>query len=245
MSRVAIVTGGAGGIGLELVRVLAQKFTVVSFDIAANSADAANATSDVHPSVKVDVTDSAKVVQAVNDVVQQHGRLDVLINNAAILECYAVHDTPEAVWDRVMDVNLKGAFLMSRAAIPHLRRVEGGSIVNISSVHAFASLPRTAAYAASKGALVSLSRQMAIDYADDGIRVNCVVVGGVDTAMSAAHGEAIVRDRVRISPPEGQLGRTTDPAEVAQAISFLVSDSASAVNASAFIVDAGLLARLM
>lgn len=186
-----------------------------------------------------------QVTQAVNDVAKRYGRLDVLINNAGVLACYAVDDTPEAVWDHVIDVNLKGAFLMSRAAIPHLRRVRGGIIVNVSSVHAFASVPRTAAYAASKGALVSLSRQMAVDYADDGIRVNSIVVGSVDTAMSTAHREAAARDQVKILPPEGQLGRAADPIEVANAVCFLVSEAATFVNASALVVDGGLLGRLM
>lgn len=237
---VAIVTGGSGGIGSALVAILRERgYSVVPFDVrpALPAADDEFRT--------VDITRSAEVDRAVTEVVLRHGRLDAVVNAAGVLECYAVDDTPESVWDRVMAVNVKGAFLMSRAAIPHLRTAGGGSIVNISSVHALASVGRTAAYAASKGALVSLSRQMAVDYADDDIRVNSVVVGSVDTEMSKAHGAAIARDGVAIAPFPGRLGRVADPREVARAVAFLLSGDASFVNASAFVVDGGMLSRLM
>lgn len=118
--------------------LLGKKFTVVSFDVEPTPDNAD------HHRVQVDITDTAQVV---NDVAKRYGRLDVLINNAGALARHAVDDTPEAVWDHVINVNLKGAFLMSRAAIPHLRRVQRGIIVNVSLVHASASVPRTAAYA--------------------------------------------------------------------------------------------------
>jgi NAD(P)-dependent dehydrogenase (short-subunit alcohol dehydrogenase family) len=116
--------------------------------------------------------------------------------------------------------------------------------VNISSVHAIATVPRLAAYAASKGAVLALSRQMALDYADDGIRVNAVVVGGVDTQMSAEHGVAMARDGITVAPGTGAIGRTAQPAEVARAVAFLASPESSFLTGAPLIADGGMLARL-
>jgi NAD(P)-dependent dehydrogenase (short-subunit alcohol dehydrogenase family) len=244
VTAVALVTGGAGGIGRETVRRLAEDgFEVVSLDLHHETPGERHASTVTYD---VDVTNSTAVQACVDDVIRRFGRIDALVNNAALLECFAVHDTPEDVWDRVLAVNLKGAFLAARACLPHLcNRPHGAGIVNVSSVHALASVPRTAAYAASKGALLSLTRQMAVDYADAGVRVNAVVVGSVDTPMSARHGAEIARDGVTISPPAGRLGRMAAPAEIAAAISFLLSPSASFMSGSSVVVDGGLVSRLM
>jgi NAD(P)-dependent dehydrogenase (short-subunit alcohol dehydrogenase family) len=240
--RVAIVTGGSGGIGAAIGDVLAHAgMTVAAFDLRPPARPAP----DGQTHVKVDVSVAAEVEAGVSAVIERFGRLDVVVNNAGILDCHAVDDTPEEVWDRVMAVNVKSVFLMSRAAIPHLRAAGGGSIVNISSVHAVATVPRLAAYAASKGAVVSLSRQMALDYADDGIRVNAVIVGSVDTEMAAQHGTAMARDGVAVASATGAIGRTAHPAELARAVFFLTSPEASFVNGAPIIVDGGMLARLM
>lgn len=234
---VAIVTGGSGGVGAALVQLLADRgYHPVVFDVAAAAGPDA---------LTVDVTDAAAVQAAVSSVLDRYGRLDALVNNAALLSTRAADETTEEEWDRVMAVNVKGPYLVSRAAIPALRAAGGGSIVHVSSVHALASMRHTAAYAASKGALVSFSRQMAVDYADDHIRVNCVVLGSVRTAMSEEHGAAITRDGLTPALFEGELGRAAEPAEAARAIAFLLSPDASFVNASTFVVDGGMLARLM
>ncbi|HUB41733.1 MAG TPA: SDR family oxidoreductase [Streptosporangiaceae bacterium] len=199
--RVAIVPGGAAGIGAAVAGAFGNAgLAVAVFDVR----PPAEQDSDRRAHYTVDVSVAEEVEVAVSAVAERFGRLDVVVNNAGILDCHAVDDTPEEVWDRVMAVNVKSVFLVSRAAIPHLRAAGGGSIVNISSVHAVATVPRLAAYAASKGAVISLSRQMAMDYADDGIRVNAVVVGSVDTQMGVQHGAAMARDGVVVAPSKGQ-----------------------------------------
>jgi NAD(P)-dependent dehydrogenase (short-subunit alcohol dehydrogenase family) len=231
---VGLVTGGAGGIGAATAEVLRERgWRVATLDLRAPATHL------------VDITDEAAVAATVGAVAREHGRIDAVVTSAAVLECAAVDDTPLDMWNRLLAVNLTGTFLVCRAAIPHLRRSDRASIVTLSSVHAIASIPRTAAYAATKGAILSLSRQMAVEYADAGIRVNSVVVGSVDTAMSAAHGAAIARDGLTVEGPTGQLGRMAEPAEVARAIAFLVSDDASFVTGASVQVDGGLLDRLM
>jgi NAD(P)-dependent dehydrogenase (short-subunit alcohol dehydrogenase family) len=235
------VTGGARGIGAAVaVALRADGYRVVTMDI--DSVEG-HVDGDLH--VVGDVSRAGDVDRAVATAVERHGRLDVVVNNAGILDVHAVDDTPEDVWDRVMAVNVKSVYLVCRAAVPHLRRSGRASIVNVASVHALATVPRAAAYAASKGAVLALTRQMALDYYDDGIRVNAVVVGSVDTEMSVAHGAAMARDGVAVAAPTGAIGRMAQPAEVAAAVGFLASDRASFVTGAPLIVDGGMLARLM
>jgi NAD(P)-dependent dehydrogenase (short-subunit alcohol dehydrogenase family) len=139
----------------------------------------------------------------------------------------------------------RGTFLLAMWCLPHLRAVPGSSIVNLASVHAEATVPRLAAYAASKGAVLSLTQQMALDYADDGVRVNAIVVGSVNTQMSAAHGAAMAAEGVTVAGGSGAIGRTAEPREIAEVVSFLLSPAASFVTGSAVRADGGLLSRLM
>jgi NAD(P)-dependent dehydrogenase (short-subunit alcohol dehydrogenase family) len=249
ISRVAFVTGGARGIGAAIAAALrTDGYHVVTMDLndvprGRDGPDGGVPDGDIH--FVGDVSRADDVAAAVAATVDRYGRLDVVVNNAGIIDVHAVDDTPEDVWDRVMAVNVKSVYLVSRAALPHLRRAGRASIVNVASVHAVATMPRAAAYAASKGAVLSLTRQMALDLYDDGVRVNALVVGSVDTEMSTAQGAGLARDGVVVPARTGAIGRTAVPSEIAAAVSFLVSDGASFVTGAPLIVDGGMLARLI
>lgn len=194
---------------------------------------------------QVDVSNNEEVKQIIAKIANDHGRIDVLVNNAGIFDYHKVEDLSEETWDKVMAVNVKAMYLTSKYCIPHMRP-KGGSIVNIASVHAFATMDAVPVYAASKGAVVALSRQMAIDYISDGIRVNSVVVGGVNTAMSVKHATSIGKtlDELGFVQDPRVLGRTANPEEIAAGITYLASEDASFVVGSAFLIDGGLTANL-
>lgn len=254
--RVALVTGGTDGIGRAVVERLARDGARVLF--VARQAERGRqleaalraAQFDVR-FVVCDVGSRRDCLDAVATAIEIFGRLDVVVNNAAVFAFASVEEMAEDEWDRVIETNLTSVFLVSKYAIPYLRASGGGSIVNVSSVHGVATVDHLAAYAAAKGGIIALSRQMAHDVASDRIRVNAVVVGAVDTAMSRQHAKAAgvnvaAADPVVTDAPvsDDQLGRMAQPDEVAGAIRFLVGSDASFVNGSALVVDGGLLARL-
>jgi 2-keto-3-deoxy-L-fuconate dehydrogenase len=235
---VAVVTGGGSGIGLATARLLAARgarVAVLDLDPAAAAAG------DLLPLV-ADVTDEASVGAAVAAAVDRLGGLDVLVNNAGIGAVGTVEDNPDEEWRRVLDVNLLGVVRTSRAALPHLRRSASAAIVNTCSVAATAGLPNRALYSATKGALLSLTLAMAADHVREGIRVNCVAPGTVDTPW--------VRRLLRQAPDaDAELaalrarqptGRLVSAEEVAAAIAYLASPLAAATVGSVLAVDGGM-----
>jgi NAD(P)-dependent dehydrogenase (short-subunit alcohol dehydrogenase family) len=196
--------------------------------------------------VETDVTSPESCAHAVRIAVDTYGHLDVLINNAGVvLREMTVVETEPRDWDLTFDVNVKGTYLMSRAAIPSMARNPGGGvIVNNASYLGVVGARGIAAYAAAKGAVVNLSRAMALDHANQGIRVNCVAPGSVDTPMLREEmremgGEGAVRHLFEKKHP---LGRISRPEEVARAIAFLASEDASFITGACLAVDGGLTA---
>jgi NAD(P)-dependent dehydrogenase (short-subunit alcohol dehydrogenase family) len=180
---------------------------------------------------------------------ETYGGVDVLVNSAGIQRYGTVVETEEDVWDEVLDVNLKGIYLASRYAIPKMRERGGGAIVNLSSVQAFASQRGVAAYTASKGAINALTRAMALDHAQENIRVNAVCPASVDTPMlrwsaDLFKGGKSVEETVAEWGKMHPLGRVARPEEVAEVIAFLASERASFVTGGEYKVDGGMLAAL-
>ena len=249
--RVAIVTGATSGIGrATAVRLAREGAAVVAAGrrLHLGEALAQQLTGEglLGRFIATDVSRAADVRDLVAKTVAEFGRLDIVVNNAAEFLFAAVDETTEEDWDRILATNLKSVYLTSREAIPHLRTAGGGAIVNIASVHAVATMERVAAYAASKGAVLALTRQMALDYTRDRIRVNALIVGGVDTAMSRRHMAALGKtlEEGGFVDDDREVGRTARPEEIAAAVLFLVSEDASFVNGAPLIIDGGLLARL-
>jgi NAD(P)-dependent dehydrogenase (short-subunit alcohol dehydrogenase family) len=195
--------------------------------------------------IRADVSSKQDVEQAVKTVVEAYGRIDVLLSNAAVQINKPAAETTEDEWDRLHSVNLKGAFLCCRAVIPVMQKQRSGSIVITSSGHAFVTYPSCSVYAATKGGLVALMRGLALDYAPDGIRVNCLIPGATDTAIMKKYlserpdPEAERQKFIDMIP----LKRLGTPHDCAKAVRFLASDDASYITGSCLAVDGGLLAR--
>ena len=194
-------------------------------------------------SASCDVAKSDQVKRTIREVVAQFGALHVLVNNAGILHVGSVEETSEAEWDRLVDVDLKGVFLVSRAALPELRK-SGGAIVNIGSVLGLVGMKKRAAYAAAKGGVTMLTKAMALDDAQEGIRVNCICPAIVETDLvqtilsQAPDREAAVRLRTAQIP----LGRMGKPEDVAALAVFLASEESSWLTGAAIALDGGLTA---
>jgi NAD(P)-dependent dehydrogenase (short-subunit alcohol dehydrogenase family) len=194
--------------------------------------------------VSCDVTQSKDAGRAVQESVARFGRLDVLVNNAGALHVSTVESIAEEDWDRIVLVNLKGPFLMSRAALPALRKAGGGSIINIGSILGLIGMKGRAAYASSKGGVTMLTKAMALDHAHENIRVNCICPSIVETELirelfaSGAQGETARRSRIAQIP----LGRMGRPEDVADMAVFLASKESSWVTGVAIPLDGGLSA---
>lgn len=243
-----VVTGGATGIGRATAEYLGGEGARV-FAIGLDG-DEGRAVHAGHPAVtfrETDVTAETDLRAAISAAVAQLGGLDAVINCAGIYHTgKRVEDVSDAEWEQTLAVNLTAIFRVCRATVPHLRAAGGGAIVNLASVHADATVPGVPAYAASKAGVVGLSKQMALDYAVDRIRINAMLVGSVATRMTLdGLEEAGGPEALGLSFKPNRIARIGDPREIATAIGFLISDDASFVTGSAMQVDGGLLTRLL
>jgi NAD(P)-dependent dehydrogenase (short-subunit alcohol dehydrogenase family) len=227
---VAVVTGSAGGIGSATAELMAERgATVAGLDLSGGA-------------FACDVTDPASVDSAIAAVVAEHGRLDIVVNNAGIGAVGDVAANSDDEWLRVFQVNVFGMARVSRAALPHLRESPSAAIVNVSSIVAQVGLPQRALYSASKGAVASLTLAMAADHVGDGIRVNAVIPGTADTPwvgrlLDAADDPAAARSALEGRQP---IGRLVSAPEVARAIAYLAGPSSSSTTGTLLAVDGGV-----
>jgi NAD(P)-dependent dehydrogenase (short-subunit alcohol dehydrogenase family) len=243
--RVALVTGGTRGIGLAAGALLsATGARVVLTGRNAELGAEAERSLPGASFVSGDIRQADEVRSIVDVAVALHGRLDILVNSAGIIyRNRSVERHTEEEWDDTFATNVKGTFLMCRAAMPHLR-ANRGTVVNVSSYTGLVGFAGAAAYAASKAAVVNLTRTMALDHAHEGVRVNCVCPGSVDTDMIHEAWEATgdVAGAARAWAGKHPLGRIATAEEVARAILFLASDAASFITGAALPVDGGITA---
>jgi NAD(P)-dependent dehydrogenase (short-subunit alcohol dehydrogenase family) len=248
--KVVIVTGGSNGIGRGVAQLFSQEgatVIIVDVDESAGTGVAKEITQAGGKAsfLRVDVSRSDEVARMAKRVVETHGHIDVLFANAAVQLSRPAADTDEQEWDRLHSINLKGVFLCCKSVVPIMQAQRRGAIVITSSGHALVTYPNCSAYASSKGALVAFMRGLALDYASDGIRVNCVLPGATDTRL--------VRNYIEQSPDPDTtrrrlmeripLGRLATPEDIGHAVLFLASDYASFITGTSLLVDGGQLAQ--
>jgi NAD(P)-dependent dehydrogenase (short-subunit alcohol dehydrogenase family) len=249
--RVALVTGGAQGIG-RAIAALFQKHGACVFILDCDANMGKNASAELtaeNPSLPVhcipaDLGDPAQIASAGKELQKFHDRVDVLVNNAGIEIEKTIETLTAADWDRVMNVNLRGAFLLTKEILPLFPK-SGGSIVNISSIHATHAFPDSIPYACSKAGMVALTRNLALDLATRRIRVNCICPGYIDTRLwdryleTVSNPAELANQTTALHP----VGRRGTPEDVSEAALFLASDNSSFITGTELVVDGGLTVR--
>jgi NAD(P)-dependent dehydrogenase (short-subunit alcohol dehydrogenase family) len=247
--KVALITGGGTGIGRAIALAFAREGASVTV-VGRRLEKLREVVVEIQKSggaglaMECDVTHAAEVARAVKGTVERFGRLNVLVNNAGALHVSTVEGISEEEWDRLMTVNIKGPFLMSRTVLPEFRKCGGGAIVNIGSVLGLLAVKDRAAYCASKGGVTMLTKAMAIDHAPENIRVNCICPSIVETELvkgvfnETPEGQAMRKARIATIP----LGRIGRPLDVAEMAVFLASEESSWLTGAAIPLDGGLSA---
>ncbi|MCP4316555.1 MAG: SDR family oxidoreductase [Hyphomicrobiales bacterium] len=235
--QVALITGGRSGIGRAVARRLHEE--------GARVFTAQRGVDDEFEGITADFADAESTDDIISQLIGKAGKLDMLINNAGMMQQAGIEETSLADWNRTLQVNLTAPFLMIKAALPHLRAT-GGTIVNVGSIEGLGSNPSHAAYCASKAGLHGLTRAVAVDHGSEGIRCNAVAPGWIDTDLNADFVEtmpdpdAFRREIGKIHP----IGRTGSPEEVAALIAFLAAEESGFITGQVFTVDGGRMAKL-
>ncbi|MCO0600257.1 SDR family oxidoreductase [Peribacillus butanolivorans] len=242
--KVAIVTGGASGIGEATVRLFAEEGAkVVIADFSERGKDISvelNTNGYNTLFVKTDVTNEEDIKQMINETVNRYGKLDIMYANAGVADDAPAHELSYEKWKRTIDINLSGVFLSDKYSIEQfLKQGTGGVIVNAGSVHSFVGAPSPTAYSSAKGGVKLLTQNLCTAYAKDGIRINAVCPGYIDTPLLASLDPQTKEYLVSLHP-QGRLGK---PEEIAKAVLFLASDDASFVNGTTLLVDGGYTAH--
>ncbi len=247
--KVAIITGAAQGLGRASATIFAEQGArVVLADISPDVEELAKTISgdgSVARAFVGDLTDEAIAADLVATAERNFNKLDILVNNAGITQVHPVADTSLDEWNRTVAINLTSQFLMMHHAIPAMRRAGGGSIVNVGSISSLVGLPDQGAYAPAKAGVLMLTRQAAVDYGKEKIRVNCVCPGPMMTPMLRANADAYPDPDAWFGwlAEQVPLNRISDPREVAQAVMFLASDLASYVTGAILSADGGWTAK--
>ena len=253
-SKIALVTGAGSGIGREIALLYAQQGAqVIVADIQEDAAAAVVAEiserNGLARSLPLNVADEGQVRVAMQETGEQYGRLDILVNNAGVSHVGNVLETSAEDWDRVMAVNARGVFVCAKYAVAQMLRQNpaGGILVNIASVAGMIAVDRRFPYGASKGAVISMTRSIAIDFANQGIRANAICPGTVHTPFvegflerNFAENKDEVRQQLHARQPIGRMGR---PEEIAAAALYLASDEAALITGSTLVIDGGWTAR--
>jgi len=251
-NKVAIVTGGGTGIGRETaIRLAAEGAKVVVANRSEVNARTTIARIEQDQGkamfVPTNVGRSEDIRKLIDATLEAYGRLDVIVHSAAIESLHGVVDLPEEEWHETISVNLTSAYLLGKYGIPPMIDGGGGAFINVASVHAHATIAKHAAYAASKGGILALTKSMAIDYAKQGIRVNAVLPGATATSMldrwAVMEGDSTSNPREEWKDAQ-PLGRIGEPDEVANLICFLASEESKFIIGSGIVIDGGMLAEL-
>ncbi len=252
--KIVIVTGGAKGIGGGISRAFAEEGAcVLCADIDEDSGtqlvtEATNMDGTVR-FLKADVAHAGECEAVVNTAVSEWGGVDILCNNVGIQPANSylpAHEFPEEMWDRIINVNLKSFFLMAKYSVPEMKKRGGGVIINTASVQGLQSMKGVSAYAASKGGALSLTRQLALEYAEDNIRVLAVNPGTIDTPLVVEAVDFMGADLEGLKKLWGKahpMGRIGQPREIANVVLFLASDKASFMTGEYVCVDGGMMAK--
>jgi cyclopentanol dehydrogenase len=235
--KVALITGGARGQGREMAELFTREgaTAVISADVL-DAADTENSTVEF---VKLDITDDAQWKTVIDKIIADHGRIDILVNNAGICLYEPILETTNEIYDRVLNVDLKSIFFGMREVLPHMIKAKRGSIVNVSSIWGLAGVDSSFAYQAAKGAILNVSKNVAVTHGKDGIRCNSMHPGYILSPMNENQAPEINATLINGTV----LGRPGIPIETAYAVLFLASDEASYVTGTSLVVDGGYLSQ--